>query len=154
MANEFSLEGTNRAYQMIKGGTELLDWFGCTPAFHDAEIISLSLNRNGISTLALHGWQMTDRLDEKKYFILEKHAVISFSMMGIFDLELAGFSRQNVIEGLDIRYGPPSPDGQQHYTPHVCENAYELTLEPCYGLAGVIRCTDLSVSFKPGKPEP
>lgn len=141
-----------RAYRLIDGGLDLLDWFGRVPSFHDAEIISLALNRKGDSLLTLHGWIMTDKKDEKGYFVLEKHAVVSFTMREIFDLQLDGFGHQNVIGSLDLHHGPPNPERRQLYTQRDITDAFELTLEPCFGMDGVIRCKQLSVSVKPGKP--
>jgi hypothetical protein len=43
----------------ISGAAELHDWFGYWPIFHDAEIISLHLNREGSSSLRVHTWEMT-----------------------------------------------------------------------------------------------
>lgn len=40
-------------YEKIAGGPELLAWFGQKPTFHDAEILSLSLNRTGVSKLTI-----------------------------------------------------------------------------------------------------
>lgn len=150
--NDYSAEGTKRTYHLIEGGSELLNWFGRVPSFHDAEIISLALNRKGESTLLLHGWVGTDKVDEKGYFVLEKHALVTFSIREIFDLQLDGFSHQNVIGSLDLRYGAPNPERQQFYTQRDITNAFEITLEPCFGMDGVIRCKGLSVSFKIGEP--
>ncbi|WP_245424543.1 hypothetical protein [Rhizobium sophoriradicis] len=50
-------------YEKIAGGPELLAWFGQKPTFHDAEILSLSLNRTGVSELTIHGWIATDGVE-------------------------------------------------------------------------------------------
>ncbi|WP_249406579.1 Imm50 family immunity protein [Rhizobium sp. CFBP 13726] len=87
-------------YSSLVGGDELLAWFGQPPTFHDAEIVSLSLNRSGVSELKVHGWIMTDEVDPRGYIVLDKHAVVTFKFTGIMDLQLDGFSSQNVIAGL------------------------------------------------------
>ena len=46
----------------VPGGLELLQHFGEMPSFHDGEILGLHLNRDGPSTLRLHGWITTDRV--------------------------------------------------------------------------------------------
>jgi hypothetical protein len=49
---------------------------------------------------------MTRDVDEKGYFILDKHVVVLFSLEKIVALKLEGFSSQNVIYGLTLRrYG-------------------------------------------------
>ncbi len=61
----------------ISGAAELHDWFGYWPSFHDAEIVSLHLNRQGRSSLRLLTWEMTKDIDEKGYYVLTKHALAS-----------------------------------------------------------------------------
>jgi hypothetical protein len=134
-------------YEEIPGGPELLTWFGQEPAFNDAEIISLSLNRSGVSELKLHGWISTD-VDPDGRTILDKHAVVTFSFEEIMDLQLDGFSGQNVIAGLTLRHAthrgrvlPERPD------------EIEVELRPCYGLDGFIRAKKVTVSYRPGLPD-
>jgi hypothetical protein len=118
----------------ISGAAELFAWFGFWPDFHDAEIISLALNRSGISTLQIHTWQMTDQVDEKGYYILKKHVLVNFQMEDVLDLELVDFSPQNVISGLILK---KAKDG------------ILLELGPCYGLAGSISARKLSIGIEP-----
>ena len=129
-------------YRLIAGGQELLDWFGGVPSFHDAEIIDLHLKRQGNSTLRMHTWNMTSKV-RNGYFVLEKHAIVQFSVAQIHSLELDEFNHQNVIDGLvlsHVDFGGKS-------------KVFELLLEPSYGLAGSICAEEVSVSFHPGKPE-
>jgi len=67
----------------IAGAQELDDWFGCWPAFHDAEIIGQHLNRTGFSSLTVHTWQMTKELDEEGYCVQTKHVVVEFILSGV-----------------------------------------------------------------------
>jgi hypothetical protein len=46
-------------YHEVPGGAELVSWFGRAPSFHDAEILSLHLRREGQDILRLHGWLTT-----------------------------------------------------------------------------------------------
>ncbi|RDJ24281.1 hypothetical protein DWF00_04155 [Bosea caraganae] len=138
-------------YADIPGGPELLQWFGGAPTFHDAEIIQLHLNRNGVSTLRLHGWVMTNEVDEKGFFVLQKHAVVTFAIEGIQDLKLDGFSHQNVIGGLTLDWAPDR--GRSNYFPiPPSARDIEIELEPCFGMDGHIRAQRVSVTFEPGKP--
>jgi Immunity protein 50 len=121
----------------IPGVVELHDWFGYWPGFHDAEIISLYLNRKGISSLRVHTWEMTKQVDEKGYFVLAKHIVVEFVFENVSALNLTGFSQQNVIFGLDIEK---------------TGSGFRLTLDECYGLAGSIEAERLSLRITPGKP--
>jgi hypothetical protein len=66
------------------------------------------------------------------------------------DLQLDGFSIQNVIGGLVLRRAPDRPERRGCLAldplPH------EIELEPCYGLDGLIRARSVSITFEPGKP--
>jgi hypothetical protein len=86
----------------IAGAQELYDWFGYWPAFHDAEIIGLHLNRTGFSSLTVHTWQMTKELDEEGYCVQTKHVVVEFILDGASGLDLNGFNHQNVLRALRL----------------------------------------------------
>lgn len=133
MVNEEILHG-------VSGGADLLAWFdGHVPSFHDAEIISVSLDRNGtVANLAIHTWEMTTDIDEAGYFINRKHVVVSFELSGATDLSLTGFNHQNVISGLSIE--------------KMQNGSYSLSIEPCYGLSGSIEARTLRVTLEPGEP--
>lgn len=147
MRNELS---TMMIYEDVPGGRELLEWFGEEPSFHDAEILSLRLNRAGQSTLKIHGWIMT--LGAGGDLILHRHAVVTFTLEGIMDLQLDGFSPQNVIYGLKLQRA--TDRGRNDYYPlPKSPDDIEIELEPCYGLDGVIRAKKVSISFRPGMPE-
>jgi hypothetical protein len=121
----------------IHGASELHDWFGYWPDFHDAEIISLHLNRKGISSLRVHAWDTTKEVDEKAHYVMAKHIVVEFIFENVSELALNGFSQQNVISGLDIEK---------------IASGFRLTLGECYGLAGSIEAEQMSLRITPGKP--
>jgi hypothetical protein len=140
-------------YAGISGGSDLISWFGHTPSFHDAEIVSFNLNRRSASTLVLHTWNTTREVDGRGYFVLDKHAVVTFLLEEILDLELGGFSHQNVVFGLVLRRAPDRPDRSPFYFRDGSADDFEIELEPCFGLSGRIRCRRVSVTFVPGKPD-
>src|SRR5271157_2010295 len=107
----------------IPGAAELHGWFGYWPTFHDAEIISLHLNRKGSSSLRVHTWETTKEVDDKGYNVQAKHVVVEIALETVSELSLNGFSQQNVIFGLDIEK---------------IGSGFRLTLNECYGLAGSI----------------
>ena len=80
-AGLLSLHDMNEAettYASIPGGLDLVAWFGRVPSFHDAEIVSLSLHRRAPSMLSIHAWNMTKEVDDRGYFVLDRHAVVTF----------------------------------------------------------------------------
>jgi immunity protein 50 of polymorphic toxin system len=121
----------------IQGASEFHDWFGYWPSFHDAEAISLHLNRMGSSSLRIHTWQMTKEMDEKGYYVLAKHVVVEFILEVVSGLSLNGFNHQNVILGLEVEK---------------IDSGFRLTLDDCYGLAGNIEAERMSLRITPGKP--
>lgn len=138
-------------YGDIPGGPELLAWFGQEPAFHDAEIIGLSLNRSGVSELKIHGWINTGDVGPDGHFVLAKHAIVTFSLEKIMDLQLDGFSTQNVISGLELRYATDRGRSNYFSLPQDLQDI-DIELMPCYGLDGYIRAKKVMVSFVPGRP--
>jgi hypothetical protein len=121
----------------VAGAQDLYDWFGYWPAFHDAEIIRLHLNRTGFSSLALRTWQMTKELDGEGYYVLTKHVVVEFILSGVSGVALDGFNHQNVIRALTLERR---------------KEGFRITLEPSYGLAGTIEADTVTLRFTRGKP--
>jgi hypothetical protein len=121
----------------IQGANELHEWFGYWPGFHDAEIVSLHLNRKGTSSLSVHTWEMTKEVDAKGYYVLTKHVVVEFILESVSGLTLNGFNHQNVIFGLVIEK---------------IDSGFRLTLDECYGLAGILEAKKISLRLIPERP--
>jgi hypothetical protein len=113
----------------LHGSDAVVQWFGGWPSFHDAEIISLSVARTGESVLRVYPYYP------------DKPATVDFIFAEITDMELGGFSGQNVIFSLEI----------EEVIDQTKEKAIRLTLSPCYGLAGRIDAKRLRVELVPGK---
>jgi Immunity protein 50 len=125
------------ALKSIPGAAELVSWFGRWPSFHDAEVINLTLNRSGVSTLKVHTWEMTSEIDGSGYFILRKHVLVTFLIEEILSLDLTDFNQQNVIFGLDLSR---------------IDDGFQLRLDPCYGVSGTIAARKISVEYEPMPP--
>lgn len=139
-------------YRETPGGPELLRWFGRVPSFHDGEVLELSLKRAGRSVLRVHGWNMTHDAASDT-FGLEKHAVVTFGIEGIMDLQLYGFSHQNVLGRLVLRRAPDRPEARGHLSMKPLPEDIEIELEPCFGMSGYLRARRVEISFRPGDPE-
>jgi hypothetical protein len=122
----------------IHGAQGLYDWFGYWPKFHDAEVVSLHLDRREPSSLLVHTWEMTNKVDDRGYYAMEKHVVVEFLLEEIAKLELHGFSHQNVIFGLDLEKQ---------------DEGFVVSLDPCYGLTGTIQAKKITIRLTPGKPK-
>jgi hypothetical protein len=123
----------------IPGGTQLLKWFeGRVPSFHDAEVLGLALDRRGARcTVRLHTFQMTSEVDAEGFFVLDKHAQVSFHLEGVAKLELNDFNEQNVIYGLALS--------------RTADHAIRLELDQCHGLFGFVEARALTIELDPGK---
>jgi len=122
---------------MVAGWDNILSWFEGKSSFHDAEIVELHLDRAGDSYIRVHWWIMRPELDERGYYLLDKHAIVTFHLRGISDLDLNGFNSQNVIFGLEIR---------------TSDEGLKLLLEPCHGLSGTITAKEISAEIASGQP--
>jgi hypothetical protein len=121
----------------VPGAVGLVEWFGHWPSFHDAEIVGVELNRMARSRIKVHTFATTDEVNSRGYYVTVKHALVSFLLENISDLNLAGFNDQNVISGLNVQK---------------TEDGYELFLDGCYGIAGRVKCAQLLVEIEPGMP--
>ncbi len=145
-------DGEPSIYESIPGGAELLQWFGCVPTFHDAEILALTLNRRGESLLRIHGWLTPFDPASRVFPEDTKHAVVTFTLEGIMDLQLECFSHQNVIGGLVLRRAPDRPDRRSFNSLERGPEDIEIELEHCFGLCGRLRMRSVSLAFRPGGP--
>jgi hypothetical protein len=93
------------------------NWLGYWPSLHDAEILSVDLQRaiNGAGPglyLKVHVFEMTSEVTEKAYFKLVKHCIIELRFEQIGDLNLRHFGHQNVIDGISPSFAPAT-DGSR-----------------------------------------
>ena len=84
----------------------------------------------GQSKLEIHAWNGTSKIDPHGYSILDKHAVVTFILEDIFDLQLDGFSPQNVLGSLELTHGEPDPTPMKFFAIMDTSIGYELRLEP------------------------
>jgi hypothetical protein len=94
----------------IKNHKAVVDLYGRWISFHDAQVSAYVAPTQESQSLAVtvHTWQMTDKVDAKGYFVLEKHALVSFRFDSIFDVEMAAFDADNILFGIEFT---PSSDG-------------------------------------------
>jgi hypothetical protein len=124
-------------FELVKGGQEFCDWFGSTPSFHDAEVLSLHLDRALPTRLTIHTWRMTNKVEDG-LFVLEQHVVVTFCLDAVSDCDLSGFNHQNVVDGVEIEEVP---------------NGLKLSLRDCFGLYGSLVARSIRIEFEPGNPK-
>ena len=117
----------------IRGLDKLIEWFGAGFHFHDAEIVELRLKSQGASRLQVHAWRLRGGTDTAGIHLRDRNALVTFILDDVFELDLAGFSPQNVIARLDL---------------DDIENGIRVTLAPCYGLSGIIEARRVSIEVE------
>lgn len=127
-----------QAWEKVEGTKEFVDWFGCWPSFHDAEVIHLHLNRSGGSSLLIHTCEMTSEVLPSGFYGSRKHVDVELLLEDLQGLDLEDFNHQNVIFGLTVS---TVPDGLR------------IVLEGCYGLAGHLDAKAVSLRFTPQTPD-
>ena len=125
------------SFEQISGSEDLIAWFGFWPSFHDAEVLSIHLNRASESSVVIHTWHRTDQVDRRGYFVLDKHVVVTFILEGIITVRLEDFNHQNVISGLSLE---------------TIASGYRLTLHPCFGAQGILEAKRVRITIQPGSP--
>jgi hypothetical protein len=128
----------------IPGADQVVQWFGYWPSFHDAEVLSITLNRSGASYVQIHTWEKTSEVDANGYYVRTKHAVVTFLFEGflmdreeISRMRIEWFNHQNVLTSLRV---VRIPDG------------HSLFLDGIFGVDACIDCERISVTLEPGMP--
>jgi hypothetical protein len=116
----------------VVGAAELKAWFGYWPTFHDAEVLSLALQRKGASRLRVHTWHMTNQVDECGYYVMT--VVVSFILENVADCEPGAFNHQNVLNSPRLEREP---------------EGFKVILDPCYGLNGSVTAERRSIEPEP-----
>ncbi len=127
---------TARILERVPGGKDLVSLYPGVPDFGDAEIVALHLNRDGPSTLVI------------KICNTAKPALVTFALGHWIDVQLAGFSHQNVIGGLALRRTAEREAAPWELGVGFVPGEVEIELAPCFGANGLIRANLLSVSVQ------
>jgi hypothetical protein len=129
-------EMTTDNIDQIPGAAELSAWFGGFPSFHDANVAELEIraDRKGATGhLKINAFRMTDRVDSKGYFILEKHCLITLNLTDILAVNLSDFMQGAIISSLDINRS---------------DDAFQIAIESSYGFFGSVRVRQVSIQFE------
>jgi hypothetical protein len=138
-------------YEQIVNHKLITDWFGCWPSFHDAEVLSMHLDRKppesrpGPSlTVRIRAFEMTSEVDDRGYYKVIKDAIIALEFDGVEEIALDGFNCQNAIWQLDIE---ETVNGDK-------QPVLGVSLSPSFGVRCDLRCGLARVkSVEPGKPD-
>ena len=122
----------------IPGAEAVVAWFGHWPSFHDAEVLSVVINRDAVSILRIHTWNVSARANRRGHFAREREAIVAFEFEGIKSLRLHGedAKRQDLVHGNGIER---------------TEHGYRFEFAPSFGLAGELAVEQIAVHVEPGR---
>ena len=137
-------------YQHIINHKLVTDWFGHWTAFHDAEVLSMALDRGPLEdgagpnlVVQLHAFEPTLEVDDFDYSRLVKHAIITLEFGGVEGITLDGLNRQNVLFQLDFAEAASEKE----------QPALDVRFCASFGVECAFRSTWARVkSVEPGKP--
>ena len=121
----------------ILGLDKLTEWFGRFPRFHDAKILGIALHTDQPSTIRIHAWQMTDKTDERGYFILDRHVVVTISLYEVTFVSLTDFNIPGIVYGLEFTN---------------VGDEVEIAWTGSYGVDGTLRAKRAHIDLSPGRP--
>jgi hypothetical protein len=122
----------------IPGGEALLGWFGCVPRFHDAKLREITFSGKGSGQLRIHAWNMTNKVDARGYFVLDKHVVVTLALEGVSAISCTNFDMvPAIIFDLEITS---------------LDQGFRLEWSASYGVSGSISAKEVRITLEPGEP--
>jgi hypothetical protein len=122
----------------VAGERDLIDWFGGVPRFHDAELKEIAPLSTGESRLRVRAWNTTGKVDNKGYFILEKHATVTIALSNVTSINLSDFDLPGIIFDLKISK---------------IDDQFQVSWSGSYGVAGDIKARGLSFAREREQPD-
>ena len=82
----------------------VVNLYGRWPSFHDANVLEYTTPDAKSQSLGftLHTWQMTNEVDAKGFYVLQKHALVSFLFHNIYDVNMDKFRSGNILFGMEL----------------------------------------------------
>lgn len=101
--------------------------------------MEISFFGKGQGLLRIHAWNMTDVVDAKGYFVLDKHAVVTFALQDVSQISCTDFDMvPGVISDLSITK---------------VDEHFRIEWSASYGVDGVIHAKRIRIALVPGKPD-
>lgn len=91
---------------LVTNSRAVTEIFGYWPSFHDAEVLTMHLDRAGDDgpslEVRIHVFEMTSEVDARGYYVLRKHTLVTLRFADILLSNLRWFNHQNSLSGLRI----------------------------------------------------
>lgn len=114
------METTKRGYPKLVDFERVVNHFGYWPTFHDAEVLSLTLDRDAqvgktgpTLTILLHGFEISSKITPAGHYKTIKHCVVTFAFYDVYLEQFEHFNHQNAIMGLTLT--DITADGLEHF---------------------------------------
>lgn len=133
------------------GNSELVTQvFGRWPGFHDAEVVSVLMERRGPEgpslTAKIYVFDSSGEINASGHYILQNKVLVTLRFDGLVLERLQEFGHQNVLFHLHIRDSADEPlSVNQYYSDYVAETHFRVDLETSYGLSGCFACMSITV---------
>ena len=116
-------------------GAAALALFGGLPSFQSAEVLSVLLNRRGVSIVRVHAWNPA--ADVHGRLARDGDAIVVFELQGIRHLRL----ESNAAEGESVT---------RALRLELTDEGYRLELRPSQGIGGEIVADDIAIRIEGG----
>ncbi len=121
----------------IQGSEKLTQIFGEWPSFHDSEVLSFSLDRDGPTVRAsICVFAMTGEVDNKGYYVLKNQSLANLRFDEVVEFSANGFNHHNVL--FDLHITDVSQDQRENIN-------FEIIFEDSYGLEASFLCRAVTV---------
>jgi hypothetical protein len=132
----------------IENAQALTRIFGYWPSFHDAEVVSMCLNRDGANgpllDVRVHVFHMTRDVDERGYFVLTNHTLVTLRFTNILLRELRWFNAQNALSAISFEAVDPAANEGR---------TLGVSFDPAHGVEADFLCDRIAVeSVEPFAP--
>ncbi len=131
----------DNAADLVNGAGRLIELLGRWPSFHDAEVVRLSLDREGIDGpslhLAIHLFEVSAEVGPSGPYVRKNHTLVTFRFVDVAMTDLRGFNQQNVL--FNLRFERLNSD--EHDGRHL-----GVTLESSFGLEGSFGCSRCAIA--------
>ncbi|MEI5681308.1 MULTISPECIES: hypothetical protein [unclassified Mesorhizobium] len=130
----------------ILGWSEVVDWFGFEPNFHDAEIIRIDFCRSPLpTTISVYTWRLTSQVDSRGCYVLDRHATVNFILEGVEVEAFTGWNHQNVLWDINVE----RVSSTSSISPR-----FKVAFNSSFGLEASFTADLLVMELLPGKIEP
>jgi hypothetical protein len=124
--------------EKIKGSEKLTESFGEWPSFHDAEVLTFEMDRNGPTIRSsIDVFATTSELDPQGFYVLKNRSTANLRFDGVTNFSAKWLNSQNVLFELAIVdiSDPQLEEGVR----------FEVTFDESFGLHAEFLCRSVEV---------